>query len=90
MNDAGMNHYDTHEHKCFFKTGNRGPNLCDGCKHFLQHCIGLSSSPNTGLDVKTSGTGAGNKSAMEVKGGGSLAVLETSTLNEQGHNGELF
>lgn len=59
-----------------------GSNLCDGCKHFLQHCIGLSSSSNTCLNVETSSTGTGNKSVSEVK----MWEIESYSLLIKLHN----
>lgn len=39
----------------------KAANLCDGREHFLQHCIGLSSSSDACLNVEALGTWAGNK-----------------------------
>lgn len=40
--------------------------LCDGCKYFLEHCVGLCSASDTWLDVKPLGAGAGNESVAQV------------------------
>lgn len=51
-------------------------NLRDGCKHFLQHCTGLSSSSNAGLNVEAPRAGAGNK-PVEVKTGETVSQAQT-------------
>lgn len=41
------------------------PDLCNGCKHFLQHSIGLSSACNARLNVEALGTGTRNTSVRD-------------------------
>lgn len=63
-------------HDCSVSGERKGANLCDGCKHFLQHCIGLSSSSGACLDVEALGTWAGNKPVRgeDVRDGGHSVV----------------
>lgn len=41
------------------------PDLCNGCKHFLQHGIGLGSACNARLNVEALGTGTRNTSVRD-------------------------
>lgn len=49
-----------------FSTKKKKKDLCNGCKHFFQDCIGLGSPCNARMDVETLGTRTGDKSVRDA------------------------